>query len=117
MKVPQYTRQNESLAVPSLSSPQIPTAPQEAFGGSKFQALERMGDAGQKIAGLLKERQIKRQKEEADALNESLNTEFRLSQQDRLFSEEIEDIDIDGRTISRPKGLLNFCLQEWLIVI
>ncbi|MEI6831314.1 MAG: hypothetical protein WCK61_01255 [Candidatus Omnitrophota bacterium] len=104
IKVQTYQSQVQRV-VPSVSTLQPLRPPEAAFGGGVAEALQNLGETGQKIAGLMVQRGQERQKELMVRDNQNRDTAAGQILQDYQTSNEL---DVNGR----PKGLLNRKLEQ-----
>lgn len=107
MKVPTYETQVNTTA-PQLKTPVVPgtatpSAVPDAFGGEIGKETERLGQAGQKIAGQL----LQLAQDEQDKESEKRITAFHRDLQTRLSDPNTETINVNGVEVERPRGLLN----------
>jgi hypothetical protein len=75
-------------------------------------AIEGLGEMGMKIAGAFEKRVLERQKLDDMAAASDLDTNFRLNLQDKLFSTDVEKVNVGGKDTERVKGLLNRPLKS-----
>lgn len=104
MKVPTWERQ-KSRVTPEISTPHPLRPPPEAFGTGIAEALQNLGETGQKIAGLMIQRAAERRKELMVRDNLNKDTAFGQIMLDYQYSDKLDD---NGR----PKGLLNRKLEQ-----
>ncbi|MFA5350256.1 MAG: hypothetical protein WC357_02860 [Candidatus Omnitrophota bacterium] len=104
MKIPTYERQTSRIT-PEVSTPHPLRPPAAAFGTESAEALQNLGEAGQKIASLMTQRAQERQKELM--LRDNMN-------KDTAFGQMLFDIQYNDKTDEngRPKGLLNRKLEQ-----
>jgi hypothetical protein len=106
MKVPVYQPQ-VSLDTPNVPVPRSPGANRDAFGGQVYKAQENLGQVGSDIAGALnKHAQIKAKIRNDSAIAQA-DTDYRLAMQNRVFSNDPEEYEVNGQKLQRPVGLLN----------
>lgn len=104
MKIPIYERQISRIT-PEVSTPHPLRPPAAAFGTETAEALQNLGETGQKIAGLMVQRAQERQKELM--LRDNMNKDTAFGQ--ALLSIQYDDkLDENGK----PKGLLNRKLEQ-----
>ncbi len=104
IKVPIYGSRTNRIT-PTVSIPQELRPPEAAFGGGVAEALQNLGETGQKIAGLMVQRAQERQKELMVRDNLNKDTAFGQTMMEVQYSDELDD---NGR----PKGLLNRKLES-----
>lgn len=104
IKVQVYEKQT-SRVTPSVSTLQPLRPPEAAFGGGVAEALTRLGETGQKVAGLMVQRAQERQKELTTRDNLNKDTAFGQTLMDVQYSNELDNK-------GRPVGLLNRKLEQ-----
>lgn len=104
LRVPVYERQISRIT-PDVSTPQSLQPPEAAFGKDVAEATQRLGETGQKIAGLMVQRAQERQKELMVRDNLNKDTAFGQIMLDYQYNDELDDK-------GRPKGLLNRKLEQ-----
>lgn len=107
IKVPQYQQQVSvspvSVPTPNIPMPKQPTPPREAFGESVYRANAELGEVGQKIGQAIAKRAEEKYQLEQDQIESDTYLDFQRNKQDRLLSDEMEEIN----GVERKKGLLN----------
>jgi len=106
MKVPQWERQTNRI-MPEVSTPQPLRPPVAAFGIDVAEAVENLGETGQKIADTIAKHGLTLQREEQDKEVLRRETAFRQDMQNHIFSEDVETVEIAGQDVQRPKGFLS----------
>lgn len=106
-KVPTKKRQ-VSVAAPQLSTPSAPqlSSPKVipgAFGIDRTKAIENLGKIGEKVASHLTQLAIDKQDKEALDVENS----YRLEMQNRMLNQDDETVTINGKEVTRKKGLLS----------
>jgi hypothetical protein len=93
--------------MPEVSTPQYLRPPVAAFGIDVAEAVESLGQTGQKIAGAIAKHGLTLQQEEQDKEVIRRETAFRQDMQNRAFNDDVETIKIAGQDVQRPKGFLS----------
>lgn len=107
-RIPQYEQQ---------VSPAIPVVPSQPRIGNEglvagaiekgFQAKQEILGTVGKIGDALSDFAVKRQEAEAKKQAADLDTQFRQELQDRLYSPDEEVVKVNGKDVTRPKGIMN----------
>ncbi|MCP4372962.1 MAG: hypothetical protein GY797_33375 [Deltaproteobacteria bacterium] len=105
-KVPKF-ESNVGIAVPTVKTGQVLARPKESFGIQQSQAQANLGKAIAGAADTITQIAIKKQQEneEKEALKKELD--FKGVINNALYSSDVEVIEQNGKTVRRPKGLLN----------
>ncbi len=106
MKVPVYQPQ-VSLDTPNVPVPRSPGANRDAFGGQVYKANENLGAVGSDIAGALNKHAQLKAKIRNDSAIAQADTDYRIKMQNRIFSNDPEEYEVNGQKFQRPTGLLN----------
>lgn len=104
MKIPTYERQTSRIT-PEVSTPHPLRPPAAAFGTETAEALQSLGETGQKIANAIMQRAAERKKELMAKQLVEQDTAFRQELQNVLYSDQV---DKDGK----PIGFLSRKLDQ-----
>jgi len=106
IKVSVYERTTNRIT-PQISTPQEFRPPEAAFGGNVAEALQNLGETGQKIAGAIMQHGLKLQQEKQDEEALNIETAYRQDMQNRAYDDTSETVKIGNQDVERPKGFLN----------
>lgn len=110
-RIPSYDQQTGTI-VPSVPTLQTAKAVPDAYGANVWKANESIGKAVGDIGEALSKHLEEKKRKKDEAFTATLNTNYRLNIQDKLYNDKMEKVKINGKDVERPVGIFNRSLQQ-----